>query len=171
MHFLVNELELALSRPYHFSMINCNYVVSSWNSLSIIFVSALDFIWVWCIWVLFNKKVLCTFHFFDNVQITHLLIYLLDYFFFFLISDKVLLINKKLIGLFIYIYNRNSNLNSHTRIFWGSWGSNLHPHRGVGLFGEGDFHWPNTQVAKTYWTIFIFYFIYLFIYFYDQYSI
>ena len=46
-----------------------------------------------------------------------------------------------IIIIYLFIYDRNSNLNSHTRIFWGFRGSNPHPHRGVGLYGEGDYHW------------------------------
>ena len=50
--------------------------------------------------------------------------------------------NSKLkrFAFYIYIYDRNSNLNSHTRIFWRSRGSNPHPHRGVRFFGNGDYH-------------------------------
>ena len=40
-----------------------------------------------------------------------------------------------------FIYDKNSNLNSYTCIFWGSRRSNPRPHRGVGLFGERDYHW------------------------------
>ena len=42
--------------------------------------------------------------------------------------------------MFFLIYDRKSNLNLHTIIFWESWESNPHPHRGVELFGEGDYH-------------------------------
>ena len=43
-------------------------------------------------------------------------------------------------------YDRNSNLDSHKRIFWRFGGSNPHPHRG-GVFKEGITTGPNTQVA------------------------
>ena len=41
---------------------------------------------------------------------------------------------------FFFKYDRNSNLNSHTLLFWRSQGSNPHLHRGVGLLKEGDYH-------------------------------
>ena len=50
--------------------------------------------------------------------------------------------------LYIYIYDRNSNINSHTCIFWRSLESNPHPHRGVRLFGEEDYHWAEYPRGK-----------------------
>ena len=47
---------------------------------------------------------------------------------------------------FFLRHDRNSNLNSHTHIFWRSRGLNPHFHR-EGLFGEGVTTGPNTQVA------------------------
>ena len=41
---------------------------------------------------------------------------------------------------FFFLYDRNSNLNSYTNI-WRPRRLNLHPHRGVRLFGKGDYHW------------------------------
>ena len=52
---------------------------------------------------------------------------------------------------------------------WRPWRLNPHPHRGVGLFGKGDYHWPNTHVARVlvigWWVMIIFYF-YLRIFFF-----
>ena len=41
--------------------------------------------------------------------------------------------------IYLFIFDRNFNLNSHTCIFWGSRESNPCPHRGVRLFGKGDY--------------------------------
>jgi hypothetical protein len=49
---------------------------------------------------------------------------------------------------FFFIYDRNSNLNSHTCIFWRSRGLNPCPHRGVELFGREITTKSNAQVAK-----------------------
>ena len=46
---------------------------------------------------------------------------------------------------FFLIYDRNSNLNSHTRIFWKFLGSNSYPHRGV-----GDYHWAEYPSGDIY---------------------
>ena len=51
------------------------------------------------------------------------------------------IISTNLMTIFFYIYDRNYNLNSHTSIFWRSRGSNTRPHRGVGHFRKGDYHW------------------------------
>ena len=49
---------------------------------------------------------------------------------------------KNCIFFFLFfLYDRNSNLNSHTRIFGKSQGSNPHPYREVRFFGEEDYHW------------------------------
>ncbi len=53
---------------------------------------------------------------------------------------------------FFFKYDKNSNLNSHTRIFWRSQGSNPHLHRG-GFFGEGITIGPNTQMAIIIWLV------------------
>ena len=50
-------------------------------------------------------------------------------------------LNTLFFFFFFLKYDKNSNLNSHTHIFWRFWGLNQHPHRGVRLFGEGDYHW------------------------------
>ena len=42
--------------------------------------------------------------------------------------------------LYIYIYNKKFNLNSHIRIFWESQGSNTRIHREVARFGEMNHH-------------------------------
>ena len=47
--------------------------------------------------------------------------------------------------IYIYIYDKNLNLNSYTCIFWRSQGLNPHPHRGVRPFGERDYPGPNAQ--------------------------
>ncbi len=47
---------------------------------------------------------------------------------------------------FFLKYGRNSNLNSHIRIFWSFRGSNPHPHR-RGFLRKGITIGPNTQVA------------------------
>ena len=65
---------------------------------------------------------------------------------------------------FFFKYDRNSNLNSHTRIFLNSWGSNSHPHRG-GFFGERITTGLNTQVAKEFLKRLLFFIFYFFIFF------
>ena len=47
-----------------------------------------------------------------------------------------------------FIYDRNSNLNSHTHIFWRSRGLNPHPHRRVGLFGDGDYYYAEYPSSR-----------------------
>ena len=64
--------------------------------------------------------------------------------------NKEIVLRDFLVFFFFLKYNRNSNLDSHTRIFWRSRGLNPHPHR-EGFFEEGITTGPNTQVAEIFW--------------------